>query len=496
MPGLGKFGGGSVRGYRGGKRYIAPSGQQAYTSQGMYSWTCPLGVYNVSVVCVGAGGGGGGGGGGLGWRNNIQVSPGQTYTVSVGQGGNQDTRWWGGDSYFGRGSSSVFFNGTSNWVAAAANTATSLGTSNFTIEGWVYTRSLAVNQVVIEQAVIDEGNGNNTGWLIYINTSGQVVFGGAGGQTYITGGPTWPNPGFLGRWTHIALVRSSSTLFTLYINGTSVGTYTSSIDMSSALTARPDTPTLFGSHEMQLAGSWMNGYLSDFRIVKGTAVYTGNFTPPTSNLTAIAGTGLLVFQSSSLVDTSGNGIALSTTFGSYSGGSPSVSEFGPFPLVGGRGGTTAGGTYFGAGGGNGGNRGGYGAGGGAGGYSGNGGTASGGYGGGNGSGGGGGSGANNGDAYGGGGGGGVGILGEGSSGTGGYHPSYHVSTGGSGGSGGSGGGSQDSPGGPYGGSYGGGGGATSQTIYGGGDGAGGAVRIIWAGENVTRAFPSTNTGNL
>ena len=75
--------------------------QTAYTSAGTYSWTCPSGVTSVCVVCVGAGGkggGGGGGGGGLGWRNNISVTPGQSYTVVVGAEGTNTTN--GGDSYF------------------------------------------------------------------------------------------------------------------------------------------------------------------------------------------------------------------------------------------------------------------------------------------------------------------------------------------------------------------------------------------------------------
>jgi hypothetical protein len=97
------------------------SGQQTYTSSGTYSWTCPSGVTSVSVVCIGGGGGGngggygvggagGGGGGGLGYKNNIPVTPGQSYTVVVGGGGAGD--YWsgppystdpadsGGDSYF------------------------------------------------------------------------------------------------------------------------------------------------------------------------------------------------------------------------------------------------------------------------------------------------------------------------------------------------------------------------------------------------------------
>jgi hypothetical protein len=88
-------------------------GQQAYTTPGTYSWTAPANVISVSVVCVGGGGGGGfdssslnnnnnntsgGGGGGLGWRNNISVTPGQSYTVVVGAGGSASSYTNGSNS--------------------------------------------------------------------------------------------------------------------------------------------------------------------------------------------------------------------------------------------------------------------------------------------------------------------------------------------------------------------------------------------------------------
>lgn len=146
----------------------------------------------------------------------------------------------------------------------------------------------------------------------------------------------------------------------------------------------------------------------------------------------------------------------------------------------------SGGTYTGDGGGNGGNRGAYGGGGGAGGYTGNGGS------GGNGSGGGGGAGGNNGDIGGGAGGGGVGLLGQGASGTAGYQDAIDNVTGGTGGSGGGDGADQYS--GSGGGLYGGGGGGWyPDQDPPKGNGARGAVRIIW-GQG--RSFPSTNTGNV
>ena len=99
----------------------SPTGQTEYTTAGSFSWTAPMGVTSVCVVCIGGGGGAvsgnssgsnaapggaGGGGGGLGWKNNILVTPGQAYTVVVGAGGTgiQDTSGAhagdGGDSYF------------------------------------------------------------------------------------------------------------------------------------------------------------------------------------------------------------------------------------------------------------------------------------------------------------------------------------------------------------------------------------------------------------
>ena len=89
-------GGGRGRGFGFGRlRRAAPPGEVRFTSVGTRSWTCPEGVTSVHVVCIGGGGsgaidnsGGGGGGGGLGWKNNIPVTPGSTYTVRVGGGGN------------------------------------------------------------------------------------------------------------------------------------------------------------------------------------------------------------------------------------------------------------------------------------------------------------------------------------------------------------------------------------------------------------------------
>lgn len=92
----------------------AVTGQAAYTTPGTYSWVAPAGVTSVSVVAVGAGLGGRtsgsdstgdpGEGAALGWKNNISVTPGSSYTVVVGAGGTAaigaTPRGASGDTYF------------------------------------------------------------------------------------------------------------------------------------------------------------------------------------------------------------------------------------------------------------------------------------------------------------------------------------------------------------------------------------------------------------
>ncbi|NBP02322.1 MAG: hypothetical protein EBU90_19835, partial [Proteobacteria bacterium] len=73
------------------------------------SWVCPTGVTSVDYLVVAGGGGGGfnvgGGGGAGGFRTGTSyaVTPGNTYTVTVGAGGNGGTSGKGSS-----GSSSVF----------------------------------------------------------------------------------------------------------------------------------------------------------------------------------------------------------------------------------------------------------------------------------------------------------------------------------------------------------------------------------------------------
>ena len=88
-------------------------GEASFTTAGQYNWTAPAGVTSISVVCIGGGGGGagdhdgaGGCAGGLGYKNNITVTPGTTYSLEVGSGGSGGRS----DLSYGNGGSDSFFN--------------------------------------------------------------------------------------------------------------------------------------------------------------------------------------------------------------------------------------------------------------------------------------------------------------------------------------------------------------------------------------------------
>lgn len=72
-----------------------PIGQQSFTDSGIRTWTVPEGVFLVCCVILSAGGQAAkfdsnttrGSGGGVRWKNNIPVTPGQTFQIVVGNGG-------------------------------------------------------------------------------------------------------------------------------------------------------------------------------------------------------------------------------------------------------------------------------------------------------------------------------------------------------------------------------------------------------------------------
>lgn len=100
-------------------RFEQASGIESFTTVGTTSWTAPTGVTSVQYLVVGGGGGGGGGydtggggggGGGMVLTGTLSVTPGSTYTITVGAGGAASTNSYPStpETAGGTGSNSVF----------------------------------------------------------------------------------------------------------------------------------------------------------------------------------------------------------------------------------------------------------------------------------------------------------------------------------------------------------------------------------------------------
>lgn len=109
-------------------------------------------------------------------------------------------------------------------------------------------------------------------------------------------------------WHHIAVVRVGSTV-TAYLDGVATGSTTSctGIFLNSLSTVH------IGKNTWR--SGYLDAYISNMRYVVGTAVYTGNFTPPTAVLTAISGTEFLLLANdvnAPLTDSSANAITVTS----------------------------------------------------------------------------------------------------------------------------------------------------------------------------------------
>jgi hypothetical protein len=128
----------------------------------------------------------------------------------------------------------------------------------------------------------------------------------------------------INQWSHVAVTidatTPASTIVSLFVNGSQVATRSDA--NFTTQTTYYGTPSI-GTAVNQFANSYY-GYLSNFRILTGTVLYTGSYTVPTSLLTAIANTKLLTCQSYNFTDKSSLDLTMSIS------GTPKVVPFSPF----------------------------------------------------------------------------------------------------------------------------------------------------------------------
>lgn len=202
---------------------------------------------------------------------------------------------------------SAIFDGTGDYLQTTSSEL-AFGTGDFTIELWFNVNSVSNNGLLHLAAT--HFPASVTGIAIYVASNNISMYcansaSAAGGVINVD------------TWNHVAVVRASGVT-RLYLNGT----------FSSAIGAVTDTTNYTGT-ALVIGGYYnntllTNGYISGLRIVKGTALYTSNFTVPTAAFSAVAGTSLLTCQSNTIKDISVNNLSITRN------GDVKPSTFSPF----------------------------------------------------------------------------------------------------------------------------------------------------------------------
>jgi hypothetical protein len=171
------------------------------------------------------------------------------------------------------GTGSMYFDGTGDGLTRPVTPLFDFGSGDYTVEFWAYCVSTSGSGFFVSVWEDSGGSDANASWLVRLNSGTVITHFMQGSGTYNTlTSPTLT----ANTWFHFAWVKNGTTQ-TMYINGTSVASGTVTGAMNTAIRS-------LKVGYQGAATNYLNGYIDDLRITKGVARYTGNFTPPTSQV--------------------------------------------------------------------------------------------------------------------------------------------------------------------------------------------------------------------
>lgn len=169
---------------------------------------------------------------------------------------------------------------TNSRIVLDTNAGMDFGTDDYTIEMFIKATDLLINA----STIIDFNYNNRR----ITADNGRLVYyaGGGFGSNYFSG--FCPTSDLVNKWNHIAISRANGVV-TLYFNGVSVGSEADNISYDSG--GRLSIGSRYNEFTNSLSSSI---FIASLRVIKGVAIYTSNFAVPTSLLTAVTGTQLLL----------------------------------------------------------------------------------------------------------------------------------------------------------------------------------------------------------
>lgn len=174
---------------------------------------------------------------------------------------------------------SMYFDGNGDYLSYPSHADFALGTGDFTLEAWVYVTSIPGGGVNNDMCIF--GHFGTPSMFFFLDNATLAPKLWNGSSTMASGTGLSVN-----EWHHIAFSRTSGTL-KIFTNGEE--RYSASYTFDHTATTAPYTGKSNSS-----SNRYFYGYIADLRLVKGTGVYTAEFTPPEERLTVVTNTKLLL----------------------------------------------------------------------------------------------------------------------------------------------------------------------------------------------------------
>ncbi len=170
------------------------------------------------------------------------------------------------------GTASALFDGSGDTISVADSDDWSFGTGDFTVDFWIRFNTSPGDGVYMLVQEISGANTINFG----LRNSGvfRPLYVVSGGVVIADYSLVWAPS--TATWYHLAFVRNS-TSFLFFIDGVS---QTLTVNTAIASGSMPDLAAILSIGGVG-GNTLFNGWIDEFRISKGIARWTANFTPPT-----------------------------------------------------------------------------------------------------------------------------------------------------------------------------------------------------------------------
>ena len=193
---------------------------------------------------------------------------------------------------------SVTFDGSNDYLSMPDSQLLELLDSDFTIEFWIYPTGIpqGTYACIFAKGINVQCYFMNTNSIsLFLDDNNSAVPYGVFDNSNLTGTNSVP----LNQWSHVAICRDNNT-WKAFVNG--VQKYSNVIPGLNPVFNSSDDFTI-GDYGPSPGTYNFQGYISNFRFVKGSALYVANFTVPTTPLTSTGSdTSLLTCQGDTIVD--------------------------------------------------------------------------------------------------------------------------------------------------------------------------------------------------